>query len=121
MLMFFFKIIHNMVPSYLQEVKPDVKKSSCYMLRTKNDFAEPHWRITKYQKYFLPFAISLWNGLDENTIKIINYESFKDTLMANIIDNPLCYVGSRQEQIIMSKIRMGYSNLNGYLYSMKTY
>ena len=35
------------------------------------------------------------------------------------IDNPLFYVGSRQEQIIMAKLRMGGSNLNGHLYSMK--
>ena len=39
--------------------------------------------------------------------------------MANTIDNPLFYVGSRQEQIIMAKLRMGGSNLNGHLYSMK--
>ena len=39
--------------------------------------------------------------------------------MANTIDNPLFYVGSRQEQIIMGKLRMGDSNLNGHLYSMK--
>ena len=89
------------------------------MLRTENDFVEPDWRITKYQKSFLPFAISLWNRLDENTRKITKYESFKDTLMANTNDNPLFYVGSRQEQIIMAKIRMGCSNLNGHLYSMK--
>ena len=86
---------------------------------TKNDFVEPDWRITKYQKSFLPFAISLWNRLDENTRKITNYESFKDTLMANTIDNPLFYVGSGQEQIIMAKLRMGGSNLTGHLYSMK--
>ena len=118
-LLFFFKIIHNMVPSYLQELKPDKKKSGRYTFRTKNDFVEPDWRITKYQKSLLPFAISLWNRLDENTRKITNYESFKDTLMANTIDNPLFYVGSRQEQIIMAKLRMGGSNLNGHLYSMK--
>ena len=108
-----------MVPSYLQELKPDKKKSGRYTFRTKNDFAEPDWRLTKYRKSFLPFAISLWNRLDENTRKITNYESFKDTLMANTIDNPLFYVGSRQEQIIMAKLRMGGSNLNGHLYSMK--
>ena len=118
-LLFFFKIIHNMVPSYLQELKPDKKKSGRYAFRTKNDFVEPDWRITKYRKSLLPFAISLWNRLDENTRKITNYESFKDTLMANTIDNPLFYVGSRQEQIIMAKLRMGGSNLNGHLYSMK--
>ena len=78
-LLFFFKIIHNMVPSYIQELKPDKKKSGRYTFRTKKDFVEPDWRITKYRKSFLPFAISLWNRLDENTRKITNYESFKDT------------------------------------------
>ena len=92
-LLFFFKIIHNMVPSYLQELKPDNKKSGRYMFRTKNDFVEPDRRITKYQKSFLPFAISLWNSLDENTRKITYYESFKDTLMSNTIDNLIFYVG----------------------------
>ena len=108
-----------MVPSYLQELKPEKQKPGRYMFRTKNDFVEPEWRITKYQKSFLPFATSLWNSLDENTRQITNYESFKDTLMVNTNDNPLFYVGSRQEQIIMAKLRMGCSNLNGHLYSMK--
>ena len=35
------------------------------------------------------------------------YESFKDTLMVNTNDNPLFYVGSQQEQIIMAKLRNG--------------
>ena len=118
-LLFFFKIIHNMVPSYLQELKPEKQKPGRYMFRTKNDLVEPEWRITKYRKSFLPFATSLWNSLDVNTRQITNYESFKDTLMVNINDNPLFYVGSRQEQIIMAKLRMGCSNLNGHLYSMK--
>ena len=93
-----------MVPSYLQELKPDKKKSGRYIFRTKTDFVEPHWSITKYQKSFLPFAISLWNRVDENTRKLTNCESFKDTLMANTTDNPLVYVGSRQEQIIIAKL-----------------
>ena len=109
-----------MVPGYLQELKPEKQKPGRYMFRKKNDLVEPDWRITKYQKSFLPFAISLWNNLDENTRTITNYESFKDTLMANTnSDNPLFYVGSRQEQIIMAKIRMRCSNLNGHLYTMK--
>ena len=63
-LLFFFKIIHNMVPSYLQELKPEKQKPGRYMFRTKNDLVEPEWRITKYRKSFLPFATSLWNSLD---------------------------------------------------------
>ena len=59
------------------------------MFGNKNDLAMPNWRITKYQKSFSPFAVSLWNKLDEKTRTIINYELFKDTLMRNINDNPL--------------------------------
>ena len=70
---------------------------------------------SKISEIFLPFATSLWNSLDKNTRQIANYESFKDMLMVNINDNPLFYVGSRQEQIIMAKLRMGCSNLNGHL------
>ena len=44
--------------------------------------------------------------------------SLNDTLMVNANDSPLFYVGSGQEQMIMAKIRMGISNLNGHLYSM---
>ena len=106
-ILFFFKIIHNMVPSYLQELKPDKKKSGRYTFCTKILFCRTRLENNKILEIFLPVAISLWIRLDENIRKITNYESFKDTLMANTIDNPLFYIGSRQEQIIMAKLRMG--------------
>ena len=39
--------------------------------------------------------------------------------MRDINDTPLFFIGSRQEQIIMAKLRMRCSNLNGHLYTMK--
>ena len=63
-LLFFFKIIYNMVPSYLHELKPEKQNTGHYMLCTKSDSVEPDCRITKFQKSFLPFDISLWNSLD---------------------------------------------------------
>ena len=39
--------------------------------------------------------------------------------MTNINDNPLFYIGSRQEQIILTKFGMQCSNLNGHVYSIK--
>ena len=64
-LLFFFKIMDNMVPDYLHELKPEKQKQACYMFCNKNDLVEPNWRITKYQKSVLAFAVSLWNKLDE--------------------------------------------------------
>ena len=49
---------------------------------------------------------------------ITNYERFKDALGADIRENPLFLIGTRQEQVIMAKLRMQCSNLNGHLKSM---
>ena len=95
-LLFFFKVINNMVPDYLLELKPEKKKEGRYMLRTRHDYTIPSWRITKYKKSFLPFAVKLWNSLDEETQSITNYERFKDALGADIRENPLFLIGTRQ-------------------------
>ena len=107
-----------MVPDYLLELKPEKKKEGRHLLRTRHEYTPPSWRITKYKKSFLPFAVNLWNNLDEETQSITNYEKFKDALGANIIENPLFLIGTRQEQVIMAKLRMRCSNLNGHLQSM---
>ena len=117
-LLFFFKVINNMVPDYLLELKPEKKKEGRYMLRTRHEYTTPSWRITKYKKSFLPLAVNLWNSLDEETQSITNYERFKYALGADIRENPLFLIGTRQEQVIMAKLRMQCSNLNGHLKSM---
>ena len=93
-LLFFFKIINNMVPDYLQDLKPEKIKPEKstpgrYMFRNKDEFVPPEWRLRTYQKSFLPLAVSLWNSLEEDTRTISNNELFKETLMGNVNDNPL--------------------------------
>ena len=85
----------------------------------KDDFVSPEWRLRMYQNSFLPYAVSLWNYLDEDTRTIANYEIFKGTLMGNANDNSLFRLGTRQDQIIITKLRMHFSNLKGHLYSIK--
>ena len=80
-LLFFFKIINNMVPDYLRDLKPEKSTPGRYMFRNKDEFVPPEWRLRTYQKSFLPFAVSLWNSLEEDTRAISNYELFKETLM----------------------------------------
>ena len=36
MLLFFYKVITNLVPDYLPELKPEKNKGGCYMLCTKS-------------------------------------------------------------------------------------
>ena len=40
---------------------------------------------------FLPFAVSLWNKLEETKRTITNYELFKDTLMRDINEKSLIF------------------------------
>jgi len=117
-LLFFFKIINNMVPDYLLELKPENKKQGRYMLRNQTDLVEPWCRLTKYRKSFLPHAVSLWNKLDDKITAIKDYESFKEALTDSNNDNPLFHVGNRQEQIIMAKLRLRCSNLSGHLFNL---
>ena len=115
-LLFFFKIIHYLVPSYLLELKPDKKPQGRYPLRNTCDYTPPKWRLVKMTYYiFLPFAIQLWNNLDEKTQGFSNYSSFQDSLQTKLTDNQLFHTGNRQEQILMAKIRMRCSSLNGHL------
>ena len=108
-----------MVPDYLQDLKPEKSTPGRYMFRNKDEFVPPEWRLRTYQKSFLPFAVSLWNSLEENTRTIPNYERFKETLMGTVNDNPLFHLGTRQEQILMARLRMRFSDLKGHLHSMK--
>ena len=54
-LLFFFKVINNMVPDYLLELKPEEKKEGRYMLRTRHEYTTPSWRITQVQEIFFTF------------------------------------------------------------------
>ena len=83
-----------MVPDYLQDLKPEKSTPGRYMFRNKDEFVPPEWRLRTYQKSFLPFAVSLWNSLEEDTRTISNYELFKETLMGNVNDNPLFHLGT---------------------------
>ena len=51
-ILFFSKVINNMVPDYLLELKPEKKKEGCYMLRTRHEYTPPSWKITKYKIFF---------------------------------------------------------------------
>ena len=119
-LLMFHKIIHDNVPNYLQELKPTtVNQRQGYHLRRDNIFSLPRCRITKYQKSFMPHAITLWNQLPTATKNILEYEKFKDKLESKIpTENPLFNFGSRRESIIMARFRMNCSELNAYLFSI---
>ena len=116
-LLFLFTIINGMVPDYLQELRKS--KPGCCVYRNKDDFEISERRLRKYLNSFLPYSVSLWNNLDKDTRTITTYEIFNGTLMANVNDNPVFHLGTRQDQIITVKLRMRSSNFKGHGYCMK--
>ena len=42
-LLFFFKIINNMVPDYLQDLKPEKLTPGRYIFHNKDEFVPPEW------------------------------------------------------------------------------
>ena len=76
-------------------------------------------RMVSEGSFFCPLLFHFGTNWMNKTRTITNYELFKDTLLRNINDNPLFFIGSRQEQIIVAKLRMQCSYSNGHLYSMK--
>ena len=65
-----------MVRDYLQDLKPEKSTPGRYMFHNKDGFVPPERRLRTYQKSFLPFAVSLWNSLEENT-KIFKLRAFQ--------------------------------------------
>ena len=47
-LLFFFKIINNMVPDYLQDLKRENTTPGRYMFRNKDEFVPPEWTLRTY-------------------------------------------------------------------------
>ncbi len=108
LLLFFHKIVHDNVPSYLSEMKPaeNVERHN-RNLRSNNDLTLPKCRINKYKSSLLPKATSLWNELSLEVRNIVSYTSFKTVLERNIPPpNILFNIGTRKISILMAKLRM---------------
>ena len=90
----------------------------------KKDNSLSDYQLLKYEACIRIPCILLYCEILEgnhiiNTRTVSNYSIFKDTLMGNVNDKSLFHLGTRQEQIIMARLRMRSSKLKGHLYSMK--
>ena len=121
LLLFFHKIMYGNCPLYLQNLKPLNNQSRHNRnLRSSTNLDIPKSRIARYENSVIPKAISLWNNLPNDLQSIANYKSFKSQLENDIRKpNEIYYVGERNLNIILARIRMNCSNLNGHLFNLK--
>ena len=118
--LFMHKVVNDQVPSYLSDLKPQQREQEHgYNLRNSSSRTIPKCRLTKYQMSCFPLGVKIWNSLDPDLQNTHTFEAFKNLLSKSIPkDNSLFQIGSRQETIIMARLRMKCSNLAADLYDL---
>ena len=121
LLLFFHKIMFGQCPQYLLTLKPPLRHARHNRnLRSRNVLDVPKARLEKYRNSVIPKAIRLWNELSNESKAIAEYKLFKECLYKNVPQvNELFYLGNREINIILARLRMKCSDLNGHLFQLK--
>ena len=116
----FYKIYHDLTPSYLKTLlPPNIRDTIPYRLRSDNNHSQINTRTTTFGMSFIPQLSRKWNELDQHTRYIGSLQAFKDHLKSGKNKVPsFYYTGSRHAQIIHSRMRMSCSPLKHDLFVM---
>ena len=110
----FYKMMHNLTPLYLSSLIPQsVSNLSRYNLRNANDLQTIDARTQQYYQSFLPSTTRDWNALSLEAKQSDSVHSFKRFLAKDKTSVPYhFYIGSRQSQILHTRLRTNCSSLN---------
>jgi hypothetical protein len=115
-----FKILNNLAPPYLLELRPEhIRTKLAYTLRTHDDLCVPFARTERLQKSFAISSIKLWNSLPLNVQTSESLPHFKTNLKIwrdDTIPNTLFYLGNRYASILHTHFRLFHCTLNHYLF-----
>ena len=114
-------IIHHRAPSYLLPHIPETVENRVqarYPLRNSSNLSCPTFRTETYRKSSFPSMTLFWNNLEENR-KHLEKTPVKTHLTEHKPKcNPFYYLGNRQFNIIMARLRMRCSELRQHLFDM---
>ena len=115
----FYKMTHNLTPSYLSELVPQsVSAQSQYNLRNTQNLQVPFSRTNLYFNSFLPSVIRDWNELSPDTRNAPSLTSFKRLLNIDKSSIPEHFFsGDRKAQVLHARLRTHCSSLNQHLFS----
>lgn len=113
-----YKIINKEAPDYLCNLIPNlVGDQHNHFTRQVNNIVNIRTRTSFYSEYFLPSTISIWNNLPLEIRNSTSLCAFKNKLEPRSIASPKYYYsGSRQGQILHTRLRMNSSSLNEHLF-----
>ena len=111
-----YRILNNLAPPYLMDLRPQITSSRTrYNLRTSNNLSLPWVRTERYKKSFMFSSIKLWNGLPEEIRCSPTLSSFKSNICKWFQypkRNYLYYTGDRLLAILHTRLRLENSALN---------
>ena len=88
-----------------------------YNTRHTHNIQNVFTRTNLYSEYFLPSTIKLWNNLDQTARSCDSLGIFKRQIKLQNEKVPIhFYVGSRQGQVLHTRLRLNCSSLNSHLF-----
>ena len=118
-LILFYKMSHNLVPSYLSTMIPArVGDTTSYPLRNSTNIRNITCKTQLLSSSFLPSVITSWNNLPHETRSASSLPSFKYALNKNKKQVPQFYYGAdRRTEVEHARLRMHCSSLKEHLFS----
>ena len=75
---YFYKIEHNMAPTYLSDCLPtSIGETVTYNLRNNDDYRSQRCRLQTSSKSFFPSTIKLWNSLPNSVKSLPTFSKLK--------------------------------------------
>ena len=118
------QIVHNNAPRYLTQLLPQLHASRTTRQTNKHLLGQFQCRTELFKRSFFPSTISSWNNSITETIRQIPISAtFKRRIRDNLerpklneLQRIVYYAGDRKTQIILSQMRLQFSNLRCHLY-----
>jgi hypothetical protein len=118
----FYKMVHGLAPNYLSVQIPNtVYQANRYNLRNANNLQQIPSKTELHMNSFFPSTIKAWNELNDEIKMADNITKFKSMTNPNRKRNTtlllFCNFGQRRTEVILSRLRLGCSDLNGHKYT----
>ena len=118
-LLYMHKIVNQNLPSYLTELLPGkVGDNVNANTRSTGNLRQLRSKSVKFSKTLIPHCIDLWNNLDDEVRNIVDFDTFKNTVIESKEKDELYKFGIRKWNIIHAQLRLHCSNLNARLVSL---
>jgi hypothetical protein len=113
-----YKIIHRMAPDSLSDILPmAIDQRNPYGIRSSQNLDIPRAKSEAYANSYFPQVCRLWNELPKESKNSTSLEEFKEKTKPNYQPPPQhYYLGTRKQQILMSRLRVKNIDLNANLY-----